>query len=48
LSRKVHPTSEIVQHGRALCEQSPQVSVADNGTGWPKWQVFLGFNMQFK
>jgi len=26
----------------------PQISVADKGAGWPKWQVFLGFNMQFK
>jgi len=26
----------------------PQVSVADKGAGWPKWQVFLGFNTQFK
>jgi hypothetical protein len=26
----------------------PQVSVADKGAGWPKWQIFVGFNMQFK
>ncbi len=26
----------------------PQWSVADKGPGYPKWQVFLGFNMQFK
>jgi hypothetical protein len=26
----------------------PQVSVADKGTGWPKWQVFVGINTQFK
>jgi len=26
----------------------PQVSVADKGAGWPKWQLFVGFNMQFK
>ena len=26
----------------------PQVSVADDGPGWPEWQVFLGLNMQFK
>ena len=26
----------------------PQVSVADKGPGWPKWQVFAGLNMQFK
>lgn len=26
----------------------PQWSVADKGAGWPQWQVFVGFNMQFK
>jgi hypothetical protein len=26
----------------------PQVSVADKGAGWPKWQVFLAFSKQFK
>jgi hypothetical protein len=26
----------------------PQVSVADKGAGWPKWQIFLGLNTQFK
>jgi hypothetical protein len=26
----------------------PQVSVADKGAGWPEWQIFVGFNMQFK
>jgi hypothetical protein len=26
----------------------PQVSVADEGAGWPKWQIFFGFNTQFK
>ncbi len=26
----------------------PQVSVADHGAGWPKWQIFLGFNTQLK
>jgi hypothetical protein len=26
----------------------PQVSVADKGPGWPKWQVFVGLNTQFK
>jgi len=26
----------------------PQVSVADKGPGWAKWQIFVGFNMQFK
>jgi len=26
----------------------PQVSVADDGPGMPEWQIFCGFNMQFK
>jgi hypothetical protein len=26
----------------------PQVSVADKGTGWPEWQIFIGLNTQFK
>ncbi|MEI8186486.1 MAG: hypothetical protein WCG19_07305 [Chlorobiaceae bacterium] len=26
----------------------PQVSIADNGAGWPKWQIFVALNMQFK
>lgn len=26
----------------------PQASIADKGAGWPKWQIFLGFNTQFK
>lgn len=26
----------------------PQFSVADDGPGWPEWQIFCGFNMQFK
>jgi len=25
----------------------PQWSIADQGPGWPEWQVFVGFNMQF-
>jgi hypothetical protein len=26
----------------------PQFSVADKDPGWPEWQVFVGFNMQFR
>jgi hypothetical protein len=26
----------------------PQVSVLDHGPGQPEWQIFTGFNMQFK
>jgi hypothetical protein len=25
----------------------PQWSIADKGSGWPEWQIFVGFNMQF-
>jgi hypothetical protein len=25
----------------------PQISVADKGAGWPKWQLFIGLNNQF-
>ena len=27
--------------------RSPQDSVADDGPGQPKWQVLVGFNLQF-
>ena len=26
----------------------PQISLADRGPGQPQWQIFFGFNMQFK
>jgi hypothetical protein len=26
----------------------PQVSIVDDGAGWPEWQVFVGLNTQFK
>ena len=26
----------------------PQCSIADEGAEWPKWQVFVGFNMVLK
>jgi len=26
----------------------PQVSVADKGAGWAKWQIFVGLNTQFR
>ncbi len=26
----------------------PQVSIADDGAGWPGWQIFIGLNTQFK
>jgi hypothetical protein len=26
----------------------PQLSITDKGAGWPKWQIFVGLNSQFK
>ena len=26
----------------------PQFSIADKGSGWPEWQIFVGLNSQFK
>jgi hypothetical protein len=26
----------------------PQYSIADEGAGWPKWQIFFALNMQFR
>lgn len=41
---KVVPTSKVVMN----LFVEPQVSIADDGSTWPEWQVFAGFNMQFK
>jgi len=41
---KVIPTDKVVLN--LLIE--PQVSVWDDGDTWPSWQIFAGFNMQFK
>jgi hypothetical protein len=41
---QVIPTKKVVFNVFA----EPQVSVADRGAGWPKWQIFAGLNMQFK
>jgi hypothetical protein len=41
---QVIPTKKVVYN--VFVE--PQWSVADKGAGYPDWQVFLGFNMQFK
>ena len=40
---------QVIKHGNTVFNifLEPQVSVADDGPGWPDWQVFLGFNMQF-
>jgi hypothetical protein len=41
---KVIPTPKVVFN--VFVE--PQYSVADEGLGWPEWQVFIGLNSQFK
>jgi hypothetical protein len=41
---QVIPTSKVVYN--VFVE--PQWSVADKGAGYPEWQIFVGFNMQFK
>ena len=41
---QVFPTPKVVYN--VFIE--PQVSVADKGPGYPEWQIFVGFNMQFK
>ena len=40
---QVIPTKKVVYN--VFVE--PQWSVADKGAGYPKWQIFVGFNMQF-
>lgn len=41
---QVIPTDKVVYN--LFIE--PQYSIADKGNGWAEWQVFIGFNMQFK
>jgi hypothetical protein len=41
---QVIPTKKVVYN--VFIE--PQWSVADKGAGYPDWQIFMGFNMQFK
>lgn len=41
---QVIPSSKVVYN--VFIE--PQWSVADKGAGYPEWQLFMGFNMQFK
>jgi len=40
---------QVIKKGKTVYNIfiEPQWSVADKGPGWPEWQVFLGFNMQF-
>jgi hypothetical protein len=41
---------QVIPKGKTIFNVflEPQWSVADKGPGWPEWQVFIGFNMQFK
>jgi hypothetical protein len=41
---QVIPTQSVVYNVFA----EPQWSVTDKGAMWPRWQVFMGLNMQFK
>ncbi|QUJ70196.1 hypothetical protein KDD30_18890 (plasmid) [Photobacterium sp. GJ3] len=40
---------QVIKKGKTVYNVfvEPQFSVADDGAGYPDWQVFLGFNMQF-
>lgn len=40
---------QVIHRGKRVYNLfiEPQWSVADEGPGWPEWQIFLGFNMQF-
>ena len=41
---------QVIPRGKTVFNifVEPQYSVADDGPGWPEWQIFIGFNMQFK
>jgi hypothetical protein len=41
---------QVIKRGNTVFNLfvEPQVAVAHQGPGQPKWQVFMGFNMQFK
>ena len=41
---KVIPTDKVVMN----LFVEPQVSAFDDGDTWPEWQIFVGFNLQFK
>lgn len=40
---------QVIKKGRTVFNVfvEPQYSVVDYGAGYPEWQIFLGFNMQF-
>lgn len=41
---------QVIPRGKTVFNVfiEPQISVADHGPGQPEWQIFAGFNMQFK
>ena len=41
---------QVIPRGKTVYNLfiEPQFSVADDGPGWPDWQIFVGLNMQFK
>jgi hypothetical protein len=41
---------QVIPRGKVIFNAfiEPQVSIADKGAGWPKWQIFVGLNSQFK
>ena len=41
---------QVIPSGKVIFNAfiEPQVSIADKGAGWPKWQIFVGLNSQFK
>ena len=40
---------QVIPRGKTVYNVfiEPQWSIADKGSGWPEWQIFIGFNMQF-
>jgi hypothetical protein len=41
---------QVIKSGKSIFNVfiEPQWSLADKGAGWPKWQIFLGLNTQFR
>jgi hypothetical protein len=41
---------QVIPQGKTIFNVfiEPQVSIADKGAGWPKWQIFIALNTQFK
>jgi hypothetical protein len=40
---------EVIKKGKTVFNVfvEPQYSIADDGPGFPEWQIFIGFNMHF-